>query len=164
MPSLRFSGEIMRATIATAFALILMSATASARAIPAAGLSLQDVVAWLQSAGYTTEIVPDKDGTSHIRSSYNGVKVGVYMFDCKNASCGSVQFSAGWATHGKFDINQINGWNRDKRWCRGYYDAENDPWVEKDVDLTPGGSYELMADEFQVFRKCVDNFKAMYQL
>src|SRR5208282_5567130 len=130
----------------TAFlALALMSATASARDIPVAGLSIQDVVTWLQGIGYTTEIVADKDGSSHIRSNYNGVKVGVYMFDCKNAVCGSLQFSAGWATHGKFDISQMNSWNRDKRWCRGYYDAENDPWVEKDVDLTPGGSYELLA-------------------
>ncbi len=154
----------MRTTIIAVLALTLMPAMASARSIPNAGLSIQDVVTWLQGIGYTTELVADKDGTSHVRSSYNGVKVGVYMFDCKNAVCGSLQFSAGWATHGKFDISQINGWNRDKRWCRGYYDAENDPWVEKDVDLTPGGSYELLADEFAVFRKCVDNFKTMYQL
>jgi Putative bacterial sensory transduction regulator len=159
-----FGGKIMRTAILAFLALTLMSATASARNIPTAGLAIPDVVAWLQAAGYTTEVVPDKDGTSHIRSNYSGVKVGVYMFDCKNSVCGSLQFSAGWATHGKFDISQINSWNRDKRWCRGYYDAENDPWVEKDVDLTPGGSYELLADEFQIFRKCVDNFKAMYSL
>jgi hypothetical protein len=154
----------MRTAITAFLALTLMSGAASARPIPAAGLAIPDVVAWLNGIGYTTEVVPDKDGTSHIRSNYNGVKVGVYMFDCKNNVCGSLQFSAGWSTNGKFDINQLNGWNRDKRWCRGYYDAENDPWVEKDVDLTPGGSYELLADEFQIFRKCVDNFKSMYQL
>jgi len=154
----------MRIAITAALALILVSATASARPVPAAGLSLQDVVTWLQGIGYTTEIVPDKDGTSHIRSAYNGVKVGVYMFDCKDGVCGSLQFSAGWSTNGKFDVGRMNVWNRDKRWCRGYYDAENDPWVEKDVDLTPGGTYELLADEFAVFRKCVDGFKDMYQL
>lgn len=119
---------------------------------------------WLQGIGYATEVVADKDGTSHARTTYNGVRVGVYMFDCHDGRCGSLQFSAGWNTHGSFDVSQINQWNRDKRWCRGYFDAENDPWVEKDVDLTPGGSYELLADEFQVFRKCVDNFKVMYSL
>jgi hypothetical protein len=162
--SRNFRGQNMRIAIVAALALTLVPATVFARPIPNAGLSIQDAAAWLKSIGYTTEMVPDKDGTSHIRSNYNGVKVGVYMFDCKNSICGSLQFSAGWSTNGKFDTSQINGWNRDKRWCRGYYDAENDPWVEKDVDLTPGGSYELLADEFQVFRKCVDNFKAMYSL
>ena len=154
----------MRTATIAFLVLTLASATASARDIPAAGLSIQDAVTWLQGSGYTTEIVPDKDGTSHIRSYYNGVKIGVYMFDCKNGVCSSLQFSAGWATHGKFDTSQMNVWNRDKRWCRGYYDAENDPWVERDTDLSPGGTYELLADEFQVFRRCVDNFKAMYQL
>ncbi len=154
----------MRIPIAAALALALVSATAQAGPIPTSGFAVNDVVNWLHGAGYTTEVVPDKDGLSHVRSSYNGVKVGVYMFDCKNGQCGSIQFSAGWATNGKFDISQMNRWNRDKRWCRGYYDAENDPWVEKDVDLTPGGSYELLNDEFQIFRKCVDNFREMYGL
>ncbi|HTW34787.1 MAG TPA: YbjN domain-containing protein [Rhizomicrobium sp.] len=154
----------MRTAIVAALALTLASATASARDIPAAGLSTQDVINWLRSMGYSTEIVQDNNGSSHIRSNYNGLKLGVYMFDCKDNVCGSLQFSVGWATHGKFDTSQMNAWNRDKRWCRGYFDSENDPWVERDIDLTPGGSYEMLADEFQIFRKCVDNFKTIYQL
>jgi len=154
----------MRITIAAVLVLMLTSATASARDIPAAGLSIQDVISWLQTIGYTSETVPDKDGTSHVRFYYNNVKVGVYMFDCKDGTCGSLQFSAGWATHGTFNTAGMNTWNRDKRWCRGYFDAENDPWVERDTDLVPGGTYELLADEFAIFRKCVDGFKAMYNL
>ena len=154
----------MRITITIALALMLTSMTASARDIPADGLSIQDVANWLQTVGYSTEAVPDKDGASHLRLYYGGVKVGVYMFDCKNGTCGSLQFSAGWATHGKFNTAEMNTWNRDKRWCRGYFDAENDPWIERDTDLSPGGTYELLRDEFAIFRKCVDGFKAMYNL
>src|ERR1700722_8911884 len=154
----------MRIPVAAALALTLASATAQAGDIPAAGFTVNDVVNWLHGIGYTSETVPDKDGTSHVRTLYGGVKVGVYMFDCKNGQCGSIQFSAGFATNGKFDTSQMNGWNRDKRWCRGYFAATNDPWVEEDIDLTPGGSYALLNDEFQIFRKCVDNFRSIYNL
>ncbi len=33
---------------------------------------------------------------------------------------------------------------------RAYVDKVNDPWLEYDVDLTPGGSYELLKDEFGI--------------
>jgi Putative bacterial sensory transduction regulator len=58
----------------------------------------------------------------------------------------------------------MNEWNRDKRWCRGYFDRVSDPWVEEDVDLTPGGTYELLNDSFATFRHCVDDFTSMYGL
>jgi hypothetical protein len=159
-------GEIMRMRMlgAVALALTLISGAAVARDIPADGLTIDDVVAWLQSAGYQTELIPDKDGTSHIRSAIGGVRLGVYMFDCKNGRCGSLQFSAGWATHGKFDVTHMNDWNREQRWARGYFDAENDPWVELDADLTPGGTYELLNDEFAIYKKAVSNFTARYGL
>ena len=147
-----------------ALAAALIGGAANATPIPAGGLTVAEISSWLQGRGYASETVPDKDGTQHLRTTYQGVIVGVYMFDCSGDRCGSLQFSSGWTTHGRFQTSQMNRWNREKRWCRGYFDDVNDPWVERDVDLTPGGSYELLADEFQVFRKCVDNFKAMYNL
>ncbi len=92
----------MRILFAGALALTLSSATAIARDIPPSGLAISDVVTWLQGIGYATEVVADKDGTSHARTTYNGVRVGVYMFDCHDGRCGSLQFSAGWNTHGSF--------------------------------------------------------------
>lgn len=132
--------------------------------LPAGGLTLDETAAWLQGKGFPSERIAETGGGAHLRVMVDGTKVGVYMFDCSGDRCGSLQFSAGWATHGKFDISQANRWNRDKRWCRGYYDSVNDPWVERDVDLSPGGTYELLADEFEVFHRCMTNFKAMYGL
>lgn len=149
---------------AAALGLWMTCGAAHAEALPTDGLTLSEASAWLASQGYASEVIPDKDGTSHLRALYNGVKVGVYMFDCMGGRCGSLQFSSGWITNGRFDVSQMNMWNREKRWCRGYYDKENDPWVEHDVDLTPGGTYELLGDEFQIFRKCVDEFKGKYSL
>ena len=155
----------MRAGLFTAGALAaaLFAGGANATPIPDGGLTRAEVASWLQGQGYASEPVADKDGTQHLLFMYQAAKVGVYMYDCSGDRCGSLQFSVGWATHGKFDISQMNRWNRDKRWCRGYFDDVNDPWVERDVDLTPGGSYEMLKDElFDVFKNCIINFKAMY--
>lgn len=86
------------------------------------------------------------------------------MFDCKDDRCGSFQFSVGFATHGKFDVSHMNDWNRDSRWCRGYFDNVNDPWIEYDIDLTPGGTYELLDDEFATYRNSVSRFVKQYGL
>ncbi|MGD0192140.1 MAG: YbjN domain-containing protein [Rhizomicrobium sp.] len=149
---------------ALALALMLVPGIATAKNIADGGLTIGDVVTWLQAKGYKADIVTGDDGKQHVSSTSNGAKFGVYMFDCKAERCGSFQFSAGFATHGKFDTSEMNKWNRDKRWCRGYFDSVNDPWVEEDVDLTPGGTYELLDDQFTIFRNCLDGFETMYSL
>ncbi|MGH7022164.1 MAG: YbjN domain-containing protein [Caulobacteraceae bacterium] len=149
---------------AAALALILCSGAAFARDLPAGGFTVADVVAWLQGAGYKAQVVTGSDGKTHVSSATDGVVFGVYMFDCKADRCGSMQFSAGFATHGKFDTSRMNEWNRDSRWARGYFDNVNDPWIEYDVDLTPGGTYELLDDEFATYRSSLARFIKLYGL
>src|SRR5215469_263669 len=92
---------------ATALALCIACSTASARDIASGGFTLGDTVQWLRSKGYQTEIVADPNATvmakQHVRIVLNGVKIGFYLFDCSGERCGSLQFSAGWSMHGKFD-------------------------------------------------------------
>ncbi len=156
----------MRAGIvgAAALALILTSSAALARDIPAGGFTTGDIIAWLHSKGYPAELTTGSGGLPHVRSNLGDVTFGVYLFDCKADRCGSIQFSAGFATHGKFDISRINEWNRDHRWARGYFDSVNDPWIEYDIDLTPGGTYELLDDEFVTWNTMVDRFTKLYGL
>jgi hypothetical protein len=156
----------MRAAILAAAALAFMSASgaASAREVPAGGFTIDDIRAWLKSDGFDSTVINDTDGKQHVRAMVDGVKLGVYPFDCKNGRCGSIQFSVGFDTHGKFDVSDMNRWNRDRRWCRGYFDKSNDPWIEMDVDLSPGGTYELLEDEFVTYRSAVTTFKQWYHL
>lgn len=156
----------MRIRIAgvAAMVLLLASSVASARDIPTAGFTIDDVVTWLQSSGHTTEVVTGSDGTRHVKTSTGSVTWGVYLFDCKEGRCGSIQFAAGFATHGKFDISLMNEWNKKQRWGRGYFDSSNDPWVEMDVDMTPGGTYELLNDELSTWNTTLANFVARYSL
>ena len=64
----------------------------------------------------------------------------------------------------QIENHDMNEWNRDNRWARGYYDSVNDPWVEYDVDLTPGGTYELLDDEFATWRSTLTRFMTHYGL
>jgi len=157
--------------MAAAVSAALFAGVAQAAPIPDTGLTLSEVAGWLQGQGYKPREEPSTDtsapgvAASHLEFDYDGVKVGAYLFDCKEGRCGSLQFATGWATHGKFDTSQMNRWNRRKRWCRGYFDSENDPWIEMDVDLTPGGSFELLDDNFATYRNaCIGQFRRMYDL
>ncbi len=157
----------MRLHIAGIFAALVAFAAvpAFAKDLPDGGFTVDDIVSWLQGKGYQAKIVSDEDGKQHVSSASGGVSFGVFMFDCNGGKrCASMQFSAGFATHGKFDTTKMNEWNRDSRWARGYFDKENDPWVEYDVDLTPGGTYENLDDEFDVWTKTLDRFVKQYNL
>jgi hypothetical protein len=137
---------------------------APTHAIPGGGLTLEDVVAWLQSAGYAAKVVTAESGKRHIVSNTMGTPFNVFMGDCNGERCASLNFAAGFSTGGKFDILQINDWNNNNRWCRAYYDSVNDPWLETDIDLSPGGTYESLNDQFATWNTVLGRFIAKYSL
>jgi hypothetical protein len=75
-----------------------------------------------------------------------------------------MNFAAGFSTGGKFDVSQINDWNSNNRWCRAYYDNVNDPWLEMDINLSPGGTYESLNDQFKSFNGRLARFIDKYSL
>jgi len=149
------------AALATAAALALSfgSTHAMAKDLPEGGLTLGDVVDWLTNAGFQAKVDTDSDGTRNVESSADGAGFHIYLYDCKDDRCGSMQFSSGFSTKGAFDAEKMNEWSRTKRWARVYVDKVNDPWIEYDVDLSPGGSYEMLNDEFDIWRQSLTNFR-----
>jgi hypothetical protein len=155
----------MRIATVSAVLLVLLfwPGVAAAQSISADGLTANDVAAWLQGKGYPAEIGAD-NGKLRVRSKLGNTTFSVMLFDCNGDRCGSLQFYAGFQTHGRFDTSRMNEWNRNQRWARGYFDASNDPWLEMDVDLTPGGTYELLNDEFATWKKVLTTFITNYSL
>jgi hypothetical protein len=132
--------------------------------IPDGGLTIEDLVAWLQSAGYSARVVTAESGNRHIVSNTMGTPFNVFVGDCKGERCASMNFAAGFSTGGKFDVSQINDWNSNNRWCRAYYDNVNDPWLEMDINLSPGGTYESLNDQFKSFNGRLARFIDKYSL
>jgi len=157
-------GRNMRACFA-AFAVVatlvlaLFSSAASASNLPPGGMTIDEVVSWLRGAGYGAEIRTNSKGERNVYSSAGGNDFHIYLYDCKQDRCGSFQFSAGFDTKGTQSVAQMNTWNRTNRWARAYVDNVNDPWVEYDIDLSPGGTYEILNDEFAIWRDALVRFR-----
>ena len=147
-----------QALIAGVAALALCSGAASARDIPKGGLTLQQLVTWLQDGGYKAEIQKNSKGVANIYSAAEGTGFHIYLYDCKQDVCGSIEFSVGFNTKGAFNAQQMNDWNTKQRWIRAYIDDVKDPWLEYDVDLSPGGTYEILNDEFAIWRDQLKKF------
>jgi hypothetical protein len=142
----------------TAVAVIAGATAAPAKDLPAGGLTVEEVANWLQSDGYQAKIVTERDGQKTIASSSGGVNFHIGFYDCKNQRCASIQFFAGFNTHGALNAGKMNEWNHTKRWARGYVDQVDDPWIEMDVDLSPGGTYEILNDQFAIWRNVLNGF------
>ena len=151
----------MRALLtgAAVVAACLMSTAVLAKDLPEGGLSVQDLSKWLQDAGYKAEIQTAKDGSKSIYSSTDGTGFYVDVYDCKEERCASVQFSLGFDTKGAWNATKMNEWNGKNRWVRAHVDSKDDPWLEMDVDLSPGGTWEGLSDEFAIYRDMVVSFK-----
>jgi len=147
-----------RLLIASALLAALLLPSAQAKDIPNGGFTVADVVQWLQEEGFQAKTVQADNGDVHVNSKFEGISFSVFLLDCEKGRCGSIQFAVGWKTEGKQDAAKIAEWNRDKRWGRAYLDADHDPWLEMDVDISPGGTYELLNDEFLTYRGVVQEF------
>lgn len=132
--------------------------------IPDGGFTIEDIVAWLQSEGYSAKVVIESDGDRHIVSNTQGSPCNVFLHDRKGDRGASIGIATGFTTNGKFDISQMNDWNSNNRWCRAYYDSVNDPWLVMDIDLWPGGTYESLRDQFGAWNNTLDRFIRKYDL
>lgn len=149
------------AAIGLALALGFGGVTAAqAKPIPDGGLTLEETVAWLQGAGYKAEILTRKDTSKsrYIGSASGGVNFYIDLYDCKTTRCASLQFYSAFDKDKPLTAAKLNEWNKDNRYSRGYIDDEGDPYVEYDANLSPGGTYEALEDDLQVWANSLDSF------
>lgn len=143
-------------------ALVLMLAAAAspvgAESLPAGGLTAEEVASWLHSHGYKADVGTTDEGEPVITSATQGVKFKVHFYDCTDGRCASIQFLAGFDTDGSYSLAQANRWNWGKRWLTVAIDDHDDPWVAQDVSLSPGGTYENLSDEFDIWNDMLATF------
>jgi hypothetical protein len=138
--------------------LALTTGMAAAKDLPAGGMTGQDVADWLQSQGYRAEIGRADNGRPKVASATQGTSFYVRFYDCQGDRCASIQFTAGFDTKGAYSVDKANDWNTANRWVTSSMDKENDPWISQDIDLSPGGTYELLNDELKVWSDSVGRF------
>lgn len=156
----------MRATtILLAISLALAAGTTSvwAKAIPSAGITRDEMAAYLVSKGYPATPAFES-GNNHriLKTTIDGVNIDIYFLDCKTddaGRCASVQFAASWGVSSP-DLDKVNAWNRQKRFMRAYLtESQKTLWAEYDMFLAPNGSTELMDNNLSMMKSLFRSLK-----
>lgn len=140
-----------RILLALVAALTLGVGAAQARPIPAAGLTVEEVAAWLKGAGLDPKISKTDDGEPYVSTAKGGINFDVDLYDCADGRCRALQFVAGFDLKEPLPADKANAWNLKKRYVRVYLDANGDPTFAYDVNVAPGGSYEALDDDLDIF-------------
>jgi hypothetical protein len=138
--------------------LVLTAGPALAQPIPAKGLTVEEVATFLKSKGYRAEIVTENDG-AYIKTGMEGLSVSVNVEDCKDKRCESVQFVTGFNLKDGMTYQRADEWNDVKRWATMSLDNDMDPFLSMDVSLTPGSSYEALAESISIWEMMIDDAK-----
>lgn len=133
-------------------------------AIPDGGLTLEEVVAWLQSGGYSAKVVTAEGGKRHIVSNAHGSTFNIFTPGCLSGRSTSIELLFAFSSRGKFDVSKLNEWNSNVPWCKAYYDTVNDPCLDMDISLSPGGTYESLNDQFATWNSVLGTFINKYGL
>lgn len=153
----------MRLKLAAATAALAWACAAGAVAakdLPAGGMTLQEVAAWLQDQGYKAELKTDDSGDRYIASAAEGVNFDVHAYDCTGGRCTSIQMVAGFDLDDGLSLEQANDWNRGKRYAKAYLDDERDPYIDFDINLSPGGTEAALNDNLGVWLMMLPAFRS----
>ncbi len=150
-------------TIALAAAMALMATAfsvtgASAQTINSDGMTGPEVAAWLTKGGYKAALGKDDSGDPMIDSAAEGYSFKVYFYDCKDARCKALQFSAGFDLKTPTTASHINTWNRKNRYLKAYIDDDGDPYVQYDVNLNAGRTFSGLDDDYGVWTGMIGDF------
>jgi len=146
------------AMIALMVSLAMAGAANAADLINRDGMTGPEVAAWLQKAGYKAALSKDSSGDPMIDSAANGTNFKVYFYDCKAERCKAIQFSAGFNLKEPLKLEKANEWNTKNRYLKVYLDDEGDPYVQYDVNLNAGRTFEGLSDDFEIWTGMLPDF------
>ncbi|QKG71673.1 YbjN domain-containing protein [Erythrobacter mangrovi] len=126
--------------------LCAMAAAALPAATPATAQMVtpkdpQAISSAIKEKGWPAKLVLPDDDNPYIESSYNDMKFLVLLMNCddEHQNCTTLQYYMGFSDAKDTTLDELNEWNRTKRFARAYRDNEGDPVLEMDVDLDFGG-------------------------
>lgn len=98
------------------------------------------------------------NGNPRVSGRIDGVPYFAFFQNCSTSrDCQDVNFFAGFLD-AKVPIEQINEWNRTKRFGRAYLDPDGDAVIEMDVNLQAGVSSDNISATFNLWRLMLVQF------
>ena len=128
--------------VCAALVALMLAAPAAAQSVSAGNST--EMAEYLRSQGLTVEITTAGNGNPLLTTSSKGLNWQVYYYNCQSATvCDSMQFVLGFSD---IDItpDQINAWNRDKRFGRAFTSGSS-VVVQMDVVVEGGLSRATLA-------------------
>lgn len=121
------------------------------------------ITSLLQAKGLQAQVTKTEQGGIEIKSAASGAQFFVSLLNCDEGTaknCKTIQLFAGWSTKEKRTLEQVNAWNKSKRFARAYLDDTQDPWLEMDVNLDFGGVAKTnLADSVDVWLSLLAQFQ-----
>lgn len=98
------------------------------------------------------------NGDPKIKGEMDGVSYSIYFMNCTDGkNCEDLNFYAGFLDL-KPKQDDINGWNRDKRFGKAYIDGDGDAVVEMDLNLEHGVSSDNLKADIEVWSLVLDQY------
>lgn len=122
-------------------ALALATSSTAALAENISAKNPQIIADILKSQGLPADVKTAGQEAPYIESVHDNLKFIILFMNCddSNRQCKTIQFYMGYKDAKKTTLEQLNSWNKEKRFARAYRDDEGDPVLEMDVDLDFAG-------------------------
>lgn len=114
-------------------------------------ITLEEMEGLLRSWGYSYER-REAAGAEYFRLRLEGLHALLFLFDCQDGQCRSLQLYAGFSMRRKPSLERINQWNQEKRFSRAYIDKDGDPVLEADLWIGEGVTEATIQDFLDTFR------------
>ncbi len=104
--------------------------------------------------GRPAALETDEAGEPTIATGFGGIAGRIWFYDCNEAGadCVGLQFQIGIGTRRKLTLDQVNEFNRGRRFATLSLDEEGDPILTHDLSMArPGISAASFRDTLQIF-------------
>jgi len=136
---------------------LLASGTAAAERVVSA--EDPDTIREIAAGFGSASIDKDSYGDPMIIGRINGTRYKAIFHGCDEGKrCDDIVLWAGWSGS-KAGLDEVNEWNRTKRYGRAYIDNEGDPILEMAINLDYGVTYRNLEDSFNWWTKILSSFQ-----
>lgn len=108
----------------------------------------------VRAYGRQAELETDEAGDPTIATDFGGIDGRIWFYECNAAgkACVGLQFQIGIGTERKLTLQQVNAFNRGRRFATLSLDEEGDPILVHDLSMAPPGiSAAIFRDTLQLF-------------
>jgi hypothetical protein len=124
------------------------------------GLDVDRVVQIARAYGPAERRLDDVEDGPWIRAEMDGIIYTISFLNCTaGTNCTSAQFRAWWTSDGAHSVEEMNRWNRERRFSAAYLDSNNNATLEYDVNLAGGVTAVNFDDTLQWWQAVLIEFR-----